>query len=1022
MSTTVQFTEKLLDQAARDKFAEEIDTNFSVIAPAGVGKTTAIVQRIVRIAARCDDQIFPSMFSKLVVVTYTQKAADEMRIRTHQALLKENVSSQWLQEFNNVFFGTIHSFCLKLIQSYGAHIGVPSNADLLVNDEDIWQEFLNLNRNFENLIPTAIKDDLCKYINLSELIELARKISPGSVPQNTLSICPKVDLAPVFNHNSKRSKKVVEIQKELKRWLKTHQEQSFALGIPEMGQGDSEFKELCARAFSPLWHWLGDAAHIFVVNLAKEYQNFRISKGLISYDDMIDLAVKLVKDSDVATTIRSFDYHVILDEAQDTDAKQFGVLLNVVQVDNRSIPLGGRFCMLGDPQQAIYSSRADLPTYLKIHKDLSFSSGAETLTLNVTMRCDRAIVDHCNSLFPNILRNKNTVAQINFVPLNARPWAGEGYVGKIKLEYPENEAGKLKTNDLEKYEAKLLANKIKSLGLDGLGINDWSDLALLTPRKSWLMPIAKALQDLGIPVQIHSRNDTKGDNPAFAWVCALVIIMARPNDSFEIMGVLREIFGLSDHAIANYVHWWDSNKSAAHPLNIGSLDRLQCNDPVGKTLKFLYELRRELLKCSLTEALRKLLDRVELRHRLHSLPQYDHENLSDMLDKILIQATILEEQGCSLAEFAVHLEKDYQSLDEPMEELKGHVQGITSHKAKGLEWPVVIVPFMFRSILFPPQEYPQWINVGSDYAPKIALFNHPDKKKYDELLEQYRIAELERLLYVTATRACRGLIWVDDEELFKNPSISFAALLNVTIGKKERQIWDSLEVLAPEFANRSINYVQDSLKEIKLKEGFELFNVLQITEARKYSQMRFQCIVPSQLKKEVKLEDLSRFHSQETRHYSSVEYGNWWHSMMESLPWKVSSQWKVHLLQFMSKCPEPARGHQEFDLFLKSNWLKSLLNSNLRIKTEVPFLYQKENKSYEGFIDFFAYCEERKIGVIIDWKTDFFDFSGQGWDILQKMYSGQLAVYKEAVEKVFKAKVQTFLYSTSIGEFCECRF
>ena len=66
-------------------------SNFSVIAPAGVGKTTAIAQRILQIAKE-DSKISGTgrtpKLPKLVVVTYTRKAADEMRDRARSEIVK----------------------------------------------------------------------------------------------------------------------------------------------------------------------------------------------------------------------------------------------------------------------------------------------------------------------------------------------------------------------------------------------------------------------------------------------------------------------------------------------------------------------------------------------------------------------------------------------------------------------------------------------------------------------------------------------------------------------------------------------------------------------------------------------------------------------------------------------------------------------------------------------------------------------------------------------------------------------
>ena len=68
------------DQSARERFADELDRNFSVVASAGSGKTAAIVQRVLSIARSPRSEILP----RLVVVTFANRAADEMQQRTRQ--------------------------------------------------------------------------------------------------------------------------------------------------------------------------------------------------------------------------------------------------------------------------------------------------------------------------------------------------------------------------------------------------------------------------------------------------------------------------------------------------------------------------------------------------------------------------------------------------------------------------------------------------------------------------------------------------------------------------------------------------------------------------------------------------------------------------------------------------------------------------------------------------------------------------------------------------------------------------
>src|SRR5512132_2266369 len=104
------------DEYVRDRFASELDRNFSVVASAGSGKPTAITERILSLA-RSPNVV--EILPRLVVVTFTNRAADEMQQRTRQALLDENLRQEVHTAFNPGFFSTIHSYCMKLLTPLG---------------------------------------------------------------------------------------------------------------------------------------------------------------------------------------------------------------------------------------------------------------------------------------------------------------------------------------------------------------------------------------------------------------------------------------------------------------------------------------------------------------------------------------------------------------------------------------------------------------------------------------------------------------------------------------------------------------------------------------------------------------------------------------------------------------------------------------------------------------------------------------------------------------------------------------
>src|SRR5437660_12502998 len=129
----------IADELARQRFARELDSNFSVIASAGSGKTRAITDRIVEIAK--DRRRALEWLPQLVVVTYTNRAADEMQRRTRQRILEAGLPLETVEAFGRAFFATIHASCMKLLAMHAHPLGLPARRETIPdNNADLWNE------------------------------------------------------------------------------------------------------------------------------------------------------------------------------------------------------------------------------------------------------------------------------------------------------------------------------------------------------------------------------------------------------------------------------------------------------------------------------------------------------------------------------------------------------------------------------------------------------------------------------------------------------------------------------------------------------------------------------------------------------------------------------------------------------------------------------------------------------------------------------------------------------------------
>src|SRR6185369_8377587 len=113
--------------------------NVLVMAGAGTGKTNTLVERC--LASLLGEKPRVSV-DEILMVTFTEAAAAEMRQRIRQRLEEESQKGQdrsWWQEqlalFETAHIGTLHSFCLQLVRQHFYHLDLDPQLSVLDEDE-----------------------------------------------------------------------------------------------------------------------------------------------------------------------------------------------------------------------------------------------------------------------------------------------------------------------------------------------------------------------------------------------------------------------------------------------------------------------------------------------------------------------------------------------------------------------------------------------------------------------------------------------------------------------------------------------------------------------------------------------------------------------------------------------------------------------------------------------------------------------------------------------------------------------
>ena len=721
--------------------------------------------------------------------------------------------------------------------------------------------------------------------------------------------------------------------------------------LPEVKE-TSKVYGIYQQVFGPFIEWQATEGMRYARALAKAFRSWRREKGLLLYDDLIELLYEKAPEN--------YGLSVVLDEAQDTSPLQLKLLKKL------SFVCGGKLqlTMVGDPQQSIYNARASLPDYLKTHQDLIKNCGAEELTFSVTFRCSETVVDWVNILGCGNLFTQS-LTQATFVPLSPRPDATTGEVSRWVIgagEIPEE----TNSDDRDWFSARAFAAQLKLLNFPREASHQ---IAILAPRKDWLFKLAATLGDNGFRVQLHA--EASNSNPAERLLKALLYLMRYPFDSFELIGFLREVTAVDDVTLAKVARETPELLTMVTPPDEAVLPPV-----LFAALQEFHAAWLASRELSLPAAIAKIVKDIHLDNKMAALAEVYGENFYTQWQREI--ARVL-----ALATTQESLKNLLQVVDEPEANTPiemGTLQLMTIHKAKGLQWPVVFMPFLHR-----PN------NGHKPSYPAIDPDNRGEKLTWHlspERTHQKERENTERLLYVAMTRPQEQLVLVDDSAFYKDFEFSSAEVLDITKGREhetsfqklptlERLLLQPVEKITPMEAPRG-RVLPDSVKLLPIQTPSSFVSVDHIPEG-------------------------------ELPQKGGVDYGDYWHNLwLGRLP--AVAQREDFLLKKAALGRFSARATEDLKkLFASPLWI-FIQDATVKVQTEVPFLAHIDDIVLEGRADMILLSGGKTL--VVDWKTDQMLRAK-----LIESYTPQLMAYKKAFKTLTSGEVEVSLYATVLGEW-----
>ena len=301
---------------------------------------------------------------------------------------------------------------------------------------------------------------------------------------------------------------IAKSKAELVDWEKRYRADWEFVRWPVRSSSAGKFLECWNGAFTPLRTWVAEAALCVAAEVQRDFRDFRVERGLVTYPDQVALADELLQHPSAARRLREENFRVILDEAQDTDPAQFSVLTEItrptdatgrwLETETRSAATrpflhGRRF-----PAIDLSRPRRFETTTAPFTGPSSAATPPTKTEFSVTFRLDQKQLKFVNDTFGKILNEKD--GQVKFVTLQPRPDVLPGQVIRVSLGADLLPVGE-KPKDYQKarIEADALAAWIEKTGLEKLAREHLARCGDSLPAEVWLRTLATALRRLGCP-------------------------------------------------------------------------------------------------------------------------------------------------------------------------------------------------------------------------------------------------------------------------------------------------------------------------------------------------------------------------------------------------------------------------------------------------------------------------------------------------------------------------------------------
>lgn len=828
--------------------------------------------------------------------------------------------------------------------------------------------------------------------------------------------------------------------------------------IREASPNDDEEKDLSeylstARATKALCR--------LTIDFGKEYARLKADAAALDFADLEHFAYRLLSENpDVLSAVKQKYKYVFADEYQDVNGIQEAIL-SLISSDNAF--------MVGDVKQSIYAFRGCNPDIIAAKFERYERGEGETVSLDANFRSTDAVLAAVNKTFSPIMTKDFGGTDYKNNPMTGSGKYPQGYGETILIEIPEAEKEKTIKGGVYDIVDDVNAPAPKAAFAEGAVVANIvrkeaggkvydlkakrerevtpKDFAVLTRNSSGFpTEIVRHLKRNDIPVSSSAKNPV-GDYPEIKLLKDLLKIIVRFADDAPLFACLKSAIGGVSEAeaaeIKRAAYAAITSDTGDKPAATKKPTFADCyrwyllsgeDENIRNKLKNFDEYISKIRLLSGFENAGEILSRVlsETGLDLEILSQKNGEIRLSRVERFIAEAGS-GENGLSVSKFLTRAESDDGDVSVGSSDGDDSVTVTSMHASKGLEYPIVILAGLGKRFNLDDTKK----EILTDRYEGIALKFYDEESKrtkitlpraaFKERARLNAIKEEMRVFYVAMTRAECKLYLVTSEPVEENDdftSILFANKFSDFIKTKyfdkkitadDTEIGDGEDVREV-YISKDRPALTDLIRK-NLSFIYPYEEDVNLPVKRAVTSLAEDATTDDDEMTEIRLPVDKTTRERGIAYHAFLQHADSFYEDAGVLLEKIKTGKKLTDEQLALLSEEKLRKILRAPLFEEIRGYK--------FYKEQPFIAQMAANEIsntnatgdvlvQGIIDLLAVKGDK--AIIVDYK-----YSKKSISHLKETYAYQLALYKKAVEKTLKLKVEkTILFNLNTVESIPC--